>query len=82
MLRETVAALAIALALGGSSLPTSAFASARAVGGERVASDGNAYHNDRISNLHLRLLPTHGERYQCDPWGQWAGYYGPMIGVP
>ena len=82
MLRKTMAALAIAFALGGSSLPTNAFALASAFRGDRVANDGNAYHNDRVSNLHRWLPPGHGERSQWDPWGHWGGYYGPMIGVP
>ena len=79
MQRKTIAALAIAFALGGSSLPTSAFALARAFGSDRVASGGNAYHSDRVSNLHRWLLPGHGQRYQWDPWGHWGSYYGPML---
>ena len=82
MLRKTIAALAITLALGGSSLPASAAAPASAFGGERIASGGNAHHNDRVSNLHRGLLPSHGRSYQWDPWGHWGSYYGPMIGAP
>jgi hypothetical protein len=81
MLRKTIAALTIAFVLGGSSLPTSAFALVSAFGGDRVASGGNAYHKDRVSNLHRWLLASHGRTYQLDPWGHWGGYYGPMIGV-
>ena len=87
MLRKTIAALAITFALGGSSLPASAAAPASAFGGERIASGGNAHHNDRgnahhddrVSNLHRGLLPSRGRSYQWGPWGHWGSYYGPMI---
>lgn len=69
MLRKTIVALTVAFALGGSALPTSAFA---------IAGAGNADHADRVSNLH-RAHPNHGHGYQWDPWGHWGGYYGPMI---
>jgi len=80
MQRKTIAALAIAFALGGSSLPTSAFALASAFGADRIASGGNAYHGDHASNVHRRVLPSHEGGHQWDPWGHWGRYYGPMVG--
>jgi hypothetical protein len=89
MLRKTMVALAIAFALGGSALPTSAFAIGSAFGGGRMASGGYAYHSERVSNLHHGLLQSHGRGYESDPrgrrgygwdpWGHWGAYYGPMI---
>ena len=60
MLRKNMVALAIAFALGGSALTTSAFALGSAFGGGRTASDGYAYHSDRVRNLHRGLLHSHG----------------------
>jgi hypothetical protein len=79
MLRKTIVALAIAFALGGASLPTSAFALASAFGGGRVANSGNAYHSDRVSNLRRWLRHGHERGHRWDPWGHWGAYYGPMI---
>ncbi len=60
MLRKTMVAFAIAFALGGSALPTSAFALSSAHGGGRMASWGYIYHSDRVGNLHRGLLHSHG----------------------
>jgi len=60
MLRKTMVAFAIAFALGGSALPTSAFALSSAHGGGRMASWGYVYHSDRVGNLHRGLLHSHG----------------------
>ena len=79
MLRKTMVALVIAFALGGSALPTSAFALDSAFGGGRMAGGGYAYHSDRVRSLQRGLLHSHGRGYEWDPWGHWGAYYGPML---
>jgi hypothetical protein len=79
MLHKTIVAVTVAFALGSSVLPTSAFALASAFGDVRIASAGNAYHGNRVSNQHRWLFSSHGHGYQWDPWGHWGSYYGPMI---
>jgi hypothetical protein len=82
MLRKTIAALAIAFALGGSALPTSALALGSAFEGDSIAGGAYAYHGDRVGNSHRRPLPGQGQRNQWDPWGHWGSYYGPMVHGP
>src|SRR5262249_18510046 len=77
MLRKTMVALAIAFALGGSALPTSAFALGGAFGGGRMAGGGYAYHS--VRSLQRGFLHSHGRGYQWGPWGHWGAYYGPML---
>jgi hypothetical protein len=81
MLRKITVVVAIAVALGGSALPTSAFARS-AFAADRVATAPKVGGSNRV--LHG------GERdygwqepvrrgYERDPWGHWGAYYGPMI---
>lgn len=79
MLRKTMVVLAVAFALGGSALSTSATALGSAFGGGRRASGGYASHSDRIGNFHRGLLHSHRRGYEWDPWGHWGAYYGPML---
>ena len=92
MLCKPMVALAIALALGGFALSTSAFA--RGGGGSfgGRAYDGSdfggcfggdhmtgcsGYGDDRVNGL--RGESDHGYG-RGDVWGHWGGYYGPMVG--
>jgi hypothetical protein len=84
MLRNTMAALAIALLLGSSAHPTSAFARnggdnhlAGGFRGARVPGDGYGGYDDRARAHGLRGR-FHGDRHG-DVWGHWGAYYGPMI---
>jgi hypothetical protein len=80
MLRKTMVASAIALALGSSALSTSAFARG-GFGGGHTTIRRDADHNGYFSRLpHRGLLQCYGCGY--DPWGHWGAYYGPMITVP
>ena len=79
MLRKTMVALATALALGGSALPTSAFALGSAFGGGRMAGGGYAYHSDRVRDYGEVRAANCGRGYEWDPWGHWGAYYGPML---
>jgi hypothetical protein len=87
-LRKTMVVLAIAFALGGSALSTSAFA--RSGFGNGHPAGNYAYDSDRVGNSHRGLLQKNGRGYERDPWGQrgysqgdpwghWGAYYGPMF---
>jgi hypothetical protein len=92
MLRKPMVVLAIALALGSSAVPASAFARERGgapggsafgssdfggcFGGGRTTRAGCVNYGDRVNGLHGGS--DHG--YQSgDVWGHWGGYYGPMV---
>jgi hypothetical protein len=79
MLRKTMVALAVAVAVGGSALSTSAFAFDSAFGGGHRASSGYASQSDGVGNFHRGLRQSDGRRDKGDPWGHWGTYYGPMI---
>jgi len=81
MLRKTMVILAVAFALGGSALSTSAFAFGRSYGGGLRASGGNASQSG-VGNFHRGVRQNQARRYKRDPWGHWGAYYGPMITVP
>ena len=68
MLRKTVVVLAIAVALVGSALSTSAFAR----GGQgRIAGGGDGDYRGRASALR--------GGFHHDVWGHWGAYYGPTV---
>jgi hypothetical protein len=90
MMCKPIVVLAIALALGGFALSTSAFARGDAfggrafarsdfggcVGGGRLTGGDCGGYGDRINGLHFG--PDHGYG-RGDVWGHWGGYYGPMV---
>ena len=90
-MHKTMVVVAIALAIGGSALSTSAFArggGGHGVGGGfggsrfgesfvvgRMAGGGYDLYGNRVSDFH-------GGFDRGDVWGHWGRYYGPMIPVP
>jgi hypothetical protein len=80
IVRKITLVVAIALALGGSALPVSAFARSSAFGGDRVLAGANVDRSDRV--LHSRERGRHAwvqRGNERDLWGHWGAYYGPMI---
>jgi hypothetical protein len=80
VLRNSVVVLAIAAVLGGSLLPTNAFAVGGALDSGRIVTDANAKRSDRVRQAHERgheWQPQRQGGYEWDPWGHRGGYYGP-----
>jgi len=86
LMRKTMLLLAIALALGGYTPPTTAFAASRTIeGGHRIANHTRAVHRSGHSvngydyDLNGYDYEHAGSRraYEWDPWGHWGAYYGP-----
>ena len=83
VLRKSMVILAIAFALGGSALPSNAFAAGRVSEGGRIVTDVNAHGSERFRQGHERgyeWQPQGRSGHEWDPWGHWGGYYGPMVG--
>ena len=85
VLRKSMVILAIAIALGGSVLPTNAFAAGGVLEGGRIATDADSHRSDRVRRGHERAYewqPQGPSGHEWNPWGHWGAYYGPMIHVP
>ncbi|MCK1483871.1 MULTISPECIES: hypothetical protein [unclassified Bradyrhizobium] len=79
ILRKILVALSIAFALGGSFIPTNAFASGSALGDGRMASGANADRSVRLLPARARGYERHPWRrraYEWDPWYHSGSYYG------
>jgi hypothetical protein len=82
ILRKIMVALSIAVALGGSFIPTNAFASGSALGDGRMASGANAYRSDHVLPAHERGYERDSwlrRDYEWDPWYHWGASYEPMV---
>ena len=79
-LRKTMVVFAIAFALGGSALSTSAFARSSFGSGRPAA--GYAYDSDHVSNLHRGFLQRHGRGYARDRRGYYDGQDPWVTGGP
>jgi hypothetical protein len=81
MLRKIIV-VAIASALCGFVLPTSAFARGSTFEHGRLAGSANVDRNDRVLHGPERGYggrPWVQRGYKWDPWGHWGTYYGPMV---
>jgi uncharacterized membrane protein len=87
MLRKTMVVFAIALALGGYTLPTTVFAADSTFeGGRGIAGRAKAaHHSGRSLDRHgyefngydSQWRSWGGHAHEWDPWGHWGAYYGP-----